>query len=44
MYIKDMMGLLVVIYIVFCEVKWLKFIMPICGSDCPREGLPVIML
>ena len=28
-----MMGLLVVIYIVFCEVKRLKFIIPIRGSD-----------
>jgi len=28
------MGLLAVLYIVFCEVKRLKFIMTVCGSDC----------
>jgi len=27
-------GLLAVLYIVFCEVKRLKFIMTVCGSVC----------
>ena len=33
------MALLVVLYIVFCEVKRLKFMVTVCGSDC-QKGTP----
>jgi hypothetical protein len=32
--LKDIMSLVEVIYIVFCEAKMLKFIMTVCESDC----------
>jgi hypothetical protein len=33
-----MMGLLAVLLVVFYEVKRLKFIITVCGSDCQRGG------
>jgi len=36
MYVKrDMMGLVAVLPVVFCEVKRLQF-MTVCGSDCQK--------
>jgi hypothetical protein len=34
---RDMMDLLAVLLVVFYEVKRLKFMMTVCGSDC-QEG------
>ena len=43
MEVNDMMGLLAIIHIVLCDVKRFKFIMTVCGPDCQKETLCVLL-